>query len=71
MHTTMQSQTHILFYNIYEDSKINPLYILVDCSTVICWMSLFVILEVSGLVVVLLFYVHGKHLRSCRDGQLT
>ena len=20
---------------------------------------------------VLLFYVHGKHLRSCRDGQLT
>ena len=23
------------------------------------------------LVVVVLFYVHGKHLRSCRDGQLT
>ena len=22
-------------------------------------------------VVILLFYVHGKHLRSCRDGQLT
>ena len=22
-------------------------------------------------VVVLLFYVHGKRLRSCRDGQLT
>ena len=22
-------------------------------------------------MVVLLFYVHGKHLRSCRDGQLT
>ena len=22
-------------------------------------------------VVVLLFFVHGKHLRSCRDGQLT
>ena len=22
-------------------------------------------------VVVLVFYVHGKHLRSCRDGQLT
>ena len=22
-------------------------------------------------VAVLLFYVHGKHLRSCRDGQLT
>ena len=25
----------------------------------------------SVVVVVLLFYVHGKHLRSCRDGQLT
>ena len=25
----------------------------------------------SFVVVVLLFYVHGKHLRSCRDGQLT
>ena len=24
----------------------------------------------NGLVA-LLFYVHGKHLRSCRDGQLT
>ena len=24
-----------------------------------------------NVVVVLLFYVHGKHLRSCRDGQLT
>ena len=22
-------------------------------------------------IVALLFYVHGKHLRSCRDGQLT
>ena len=25
----------------------------------------------SQTVAVLLFYVHGKHLRSCRDGQLT
>ena len=25
----------------------------------------------TGWLVVLLFYVHGKHLRSCRDGQLT
>ena len=27
--------------------------------------------EAFVVVVVLLFYVHGKHLRSCRDGQLT
>ena len=27
--------------------------------------------KVCCIVVVLLFYVHGKHLRSCRDGQLT
>ena len=26
---------------------------------------------VEIVVIVLLFYVHGKHLRSCRDGQLT
>ena len=26
---------------------------------------------VVAVVVVLLFYVHGEHLRSCRDGQLT
>ena len=25
----------------------------------------------KNVVVALLFYVHGKHLRSCRDGQLT
>ena len=27
--------------------------------------------ETVDVVVVLLFYVHGKHLRSCRNGQLT
>ena len=29
------------------------------------------ILVIVVVVVVLLFYVHGKHLRSCRDCQLT
>ena len=29
------------------------------------------VLTVVVVVVVLLLYVHGKHLRSCRDGQLT
>ena len=28
-------------------------------------------LEMTWKVRVLLFYVHSKHLRSCRDGQLT
>ena len=32
---------------------------------------LIVCYSVVVVVVVLLFYVHGKHLRSCRDGQLT
>ena len=27
--------------------------------------------DVVVVVVVLLFYAHGKYLRSCRDGQLT
>ena len=31
--------------------------------------TIFILL--SGFFVVFLFYVHGKHLRSCRDGQLT
>ena len=26
---------------------------------------------VVAVVIVLLFYAHGKHLRSCRDGKLT
>ena len=37
-------------------------------------LSLFLLshtLTLKVVVVVLLFYVHGKHLRSCRDGQLT
>ena len=29
------------------------------------------LLSVVVVVVLLSFYVHGKHLRSCRDGQLT
>ena len=34
-------------------------------------MFLHVLLTLAIVVVALLFYVHGKHLRSCRDGQLT
>ena len=33
--------------------------------------DVFEISRVDCIVVDLLFYVHGKHLRSCRDGQLT
>ena len=40
------------------------------CSFVSGTMS-HVKLQIVIVVVVLLFYVHGKHLRSCRDGQLT
>ena len=29
------------------------------------------LLHLVVVVVALLFYVHGKHLRSCRDGKLT
>ena len=31
----------------------------------------FMLVSRDEVVVVLLFYVPGKHLRSCRDGQLT
>ena len=30
-----------------------------------------VYIDEGGVCVLLLFYVHGKHLRSCGDGQLT
>ena len=33
-----------------------------------CSVSLFIVVLYC---IVLLFYVHGKHLRSCQDGQLT
>ena len=41
-----------------------------------CYLSLFLLyiniqIGIAVVVVALLFYVHGKHLRSCRDGQLT
>ena len=36
----------------------------------VCFGTLIPVLLYS-VVVVLLFYVHGKHLWSCRDGQLT
>ena len=39
--------------------------VLVNEATVVGYKSCIVV------VVVLLFYVHGKHLRSCRDGQLS
>ena len=29
------------------------------------------VVQLVVVVVVLLFYVHGKDIRSCRDGQLT
>ena len=33
--------------------------------------ELSMLLSARVVVVALLFYVHGKHLRSCRDGQFT
>ena len=33
--------------------------------------DIFIFIPFSMGIVALLFYVHGKHLRSCRDGQLT
>ena len=43
------------------------------CHVLRLWSEFILIWNIIQLsfVVVLLFYVHGKHLRSCRDGQLT
>ena len=41
-------------------------------AKIVCFMDkMFENGKVESWLVVLLFYVHGKHLRSCRDGQLT
>ena len=40
-------------------------------SLIICLSQKSMKVSLVVVVVVLLFYVHGKHLRSCRDGQLT
>ena len=40
-------------------------------TTVTSFASLLNGTQFLQVVVVLLFYVHGKHLRSCQDGQLT
>ena len=45
----------MLYYEIWKIIPVIPFYL--DDQFVV--------------VVVLLFYDHGKHLRSCRDGQLT
>ena len=49
------------------------LYVIFFFVILLCLFKSFSVLSSPRyvVVVVLLFYVHGKHLRSCRDGQLT
>ena len=43
-----------------------------DCEqTNSCEIFLANLMNINCCIVALLFYVHGKQLRSCRDGQLT
>ena len=65
--------------------SINCFGISIDCfglSRIKKWMILIITVNLSTgiisvnsvrycIVIALLFYVHGKHLRSCRDCQLT
>ena len=44
--------------------------IIMIVTSLVCFASTSDLIVVV-VVVALLFYVHGKHLRSCRDGQLT
>ena len=43
----------------------------INLNPVLCCLQIQLYSLLVVVVVVLLFYVHGKHLRSCRDGQLT
>ena len=49
----------------------NSVIISIYCSTERCCEHFKLSLILVVVVVALLFYVHGKHLRSCRDGQST
>ena len=59
---------HLLWLSMAISSSINA----VINSIHLLWQSIAVSFNINVVVVVaLLFYVHGKHLRTCRDGQLT
>ena len=71
-----------LLYNLPPNSDLllnKPLYKFIYFLNVVeikCQFTLDYSLLQSGTagmvdMLVVLFYVHGKHLRSCRDGQLT
>ena len=55
--------SHFYFFPALTSS--NSVAFIDSTTCVVAFRSSFVV------VVELLFYVHGKHLRSCRDGQLT
>ena len=59
-HVTVIENVLELNVHYFTDSN----FLLVICSHIIG-------LKKINNRIVLLFYVHGKHLRSCRDGQLT
>ena len=50
------------FFNVLHPQVVRHMLI----ASGLAFFAVFVVV-----VVALLFYVHGKHLRSCRDGQLT
>ena len=56
-------------YLVVNPIKINNFAYIFDCTTVGRVSDRMTVLFV--VVVVLWFYFHDKHLRSCRDGQLT
>ena len=55
---------HISYFNLYFHS-FNLKLLMFRSKLRYQWFGMIFV------VVALLFYVHGKHLRSCRDGQLT
>ena len=74
--TSVTRQIIVYFTTECSLFSLSELYRLTDRIAKICLhfvsMKMADILHVKNVVVVaLLFYVHGKHLRSCRDGQLT
>ena len=65
--TVFQSQ-RLALVATFSIASLPDIFMTCEYESVYYFNAYFIVVAV---VVALLFYVHGKHLRSCRDGQLT
>ena len=71
----MKLNCYLEMNTLLDKATLSFLFLLLSqCGSILKrknWLTIRSTYKVVVVVVVLLFYVHRKHLRSCRDGQLT